>query len=317
MNSDTGRLIKGTIQLADPKIWMMSYIPFTLGLAISVLIGGARITGWDVLWILAAYAALGLIETGKNAINEYTDYISGVDTGVDEEHRTPFSGGKKTITSGLLNLRQVLWITVLSFMGAGAIGIVLVIFKEVWILPVGIAGILFSLLYSVPPVRLCYRGWGELLVGITFGPLVLSGAYVMMTGRIDVLPVLISVPLGLVIANILIINEYPDLEADKAGGKRNLVVRLGKRSASKVYGIIFIFIYMFYAAAALWDMNPVWLLPLVTVPMAYRAYTNSILHADEIRLLTKSNILTIQSFQLTGLLLLVATVLTYLFRAIL
>jgi 1,4-dihydroxy-2-naphthoate octaprenyltransferase len=139
----------------------------------------------------------------------------------------------------------------------------------------------------------------------------------MMTGRIDVLPVLISVPLGLVIANILIINEYPDLEADKAGGKRNLVVRLGKRSASKVYGIIFIFIYMFYAAAALWDMNPVWLLPLVTVPMAYRAYTNSILHADEIRLLTKSNLLTIQSFQLTGLLLLVATVLTYLFRAIL
>lgn len=317
MRTETAKLIKGTIQLADPKIWMMSYIPFTVGLLLSVFAGGARISGIDVIWIIAAYAALGLIETGKNAINEYTDFISGVDTGVDAEHVTPFSGGKKTVTAGLLTLKQVLWITGITFAGAGAIGLLLVIFKEFWILPVGLAGILFSFLYSVPPVKLCYRGLGELLVGITFGPLVLCGAYIMMTGTIALLPVLISIPLGLVIANILIINEYPDHEADRNGGKRNLVVRLGKSRASTVYGIIFILIYAFYAATAVYDLNPIWLLPLVTLPMAFKAYKNSITNAENMKLLTKSNILTIQSFQLTGLLLMIGAVLKYLFRAVL
>jgi 1,4-dihydroxy-2-naphthoate octaprenyltransferase len=155
MKVEMRKLIKGTIQVADPIIWMMSYIPFTIGLLLSVFTGGARISGPDVPWILAAYAALGLIETGKNAINEYTDFMTGVDGGVDEEHRTPFSGGKKTIISGLLTPKQTLWITAFTFGGAGAIGSLLVIFKEFWILPIGIAGMLFAFLYSVPPIKLC------------------------------------------------------------------------------------------------------------------------------------------------------------------
>lgn len=316
MTREKKKLIKGTIQLADPKIWIMSYIPFTVGIILAVFIGGAGITGLDILWILLAYLALGAIETGKNAINEYTDYMTGVDPGVDEEHRTPFSGGKKTIVSGLLTPENTLWITGISFAAAGMIGIVIVIFRQFWVLPIGLAGMLMSFLYSVPPIKLCYRGVGEIMVGITFGPLVVSGAYVLMTGKIEILPVLLSIPLGLVIANILIINEYPDYEADKAGGKRNLVVRLGKKKASAVYGIVFILIYLSYVAAAIYDLNPLWLLPLLTAPMSYTAYRNSLSNADDMKKLTLSNIKTIQSFQIAGGLVAVGAVLTYVLRAL-
>ena len=300
------KFFKGAIQLADPKIWAMSYIPATIGITLAIIYGKAKIGLSDIVWILLMYAALGLIETGKNALNEYVDFRSGVDPGVDKEHVTPFSGGKKTVTSGMLDLKQVVLITIATFLGAGAIGLLIVIFKTPQIIYIGAAGIVISILYSMPPFKLCYRGWGELAVGVTFGPLVLSGAYVMLTGEIAALPVLISIPLGLLIANILLINEFPDYEADKQGNKRNLVVRAGKKNSTKIYGSVFILIYLSYIVVSIYADNAVWLLPLLTVPLAWKAYRNSVENYGNIPLLIQSNAMTIQSFFLTGLLLLVA-----------
>ncbi|MHB1483206.1 MAG: prenyltransferase [Saccharofermentanales bacterium] len=299
------KFIKGAIQLADPKIWVMSYIPATIGLALAIVYGKAAVELPDIVWILLMYIALGFIETGKNALNEYVDFRSGVDPGVDEDHVTPFSGGKKTVTSGKLDLGQVVFITVATFLGAGAIGLTIVIFKEPRILYIGIAGIVISILYSMPPFKLCYRGWGELAVGVTFGPLVLSGAYVLLTGGLDVLPALISIPLGLLIANILLINEFPDYEADKKGDKRNLVVRAGKKNSAAIFGAVFVLIYLSFIGISVFASNPVWLLPLLTAPIALKAYRNSVENHENISLLILSNAKTIQIFFLTGLLLLI------------
>ncbi|MGI5838959.1 MAG: prenyltransferase [bacterium] len=300
---------RGAWQLADPKLWIASYIPVTLGIILAVAsgFGGPALT--DLLWIGAAYVALALIETGKNGINEYIDFISGVDPAVDEAHRTVFSGGKKTITSGLLGTREVLLITFLSFLAAGGVGFALVWFKRPELLPVGAAGAAISILYSLPPFILCYRGLGEPAVAFTYGPLIVSGGYLLIAGRLDVLPLLVSVPVGLIVGNILVINEFPDYEADKQGGKRNLVVRFGKRRAVLLYGFIFIAIYLSCLLPVLHTGSVAWLLPWLTVPLALRAYRNCRENYDNIGLLVASNAATVKIFALTGLLLIGATLL--------
>ncbi|MHC1695281.1 MAG: prenyltransferase [Eubacteriales bacterium] len=305
------RFVKGLIQLADPKIWLMSYLPATLGLILAAL-SGAVFGYLDILWIAATYAALGLIETGKNAVNEYVDYKSGVDPGVDEEHLTDFSGGKKTVTQGLLSLPQVVLISVSTLLAAVGIGLAMVLFKRPEIIYVGVFGIVMSVLYSIPPFRLCYKGLGEITVGITFGT-VLFGAYFLFKGTLDLLPVLVAVPVGITIANILLINEFPDYEADKNGGKKNLVVRLGKKQSCVIYGMLFILVYVGYAAVAIYAKNPVWLAPYLTIPLAYKDYSNCVKYYADIPKLIKSNAGTVQLYIINCLLLAVAAILQHFF----
>lgn len=294
------KFFTGALTLADPKIWVASFIPATVGFVLAVVSGGT-IEAMDILWIFLAYVALALIETGKNGVNEYFDFIYGADPGVDEEHITPFSGGKKTVTSGLLTLKQVIIITVFCFAGAGAIGLAIVLFKRPELIYIGALGVIISIIYTLPPFKLCYRGFGELAVGFTFGPLVVTGAYQLITGTIDALPILFSLPFGLIIANVLIINEFPDYEADKAASKKNLVVRLGKKRATYLYGAVFLAVYACFVFLALY-FNIALILPCFTAIIAWKAYINCVKNYDNISELIASNAATIKILLLTGLL---------------
>ena len=93
MNEKAYLLNKGFWQVADPKIWIASTVPLVLGVMMSVLYTGE----FHFLWMILSFIGVYFIETGKNAINECVDYASGADRCVDKEHRTSFSGGKKTI----------------------------------------------------------------------------------------------------------------------------------------------------------------------------------------------------------------------------
>jgi 1,4-dihydroxy-2-naphthoate octaprenyltransferase len=111
---------KGFWQVADPKIWVASTVPMVVGVLLSV----SYAKEFRLFWMVLAFVGVYLIEIGKNAINECVDYISGADRYVDTEHRTPFSGGKKTIVDGLLTVNQSAWIGVVTMALAAVIGIV-------------------------------------------------------------------------------------------------------------------------------------------------------------------------------------------------
>ena len=215
-NVEVKRLWKGFWQIADPKIWVASTIPMLVGAALAYGITGR----FSLPWFLLSLVGIYFIEIGKNSSNEYVDYKTGVDRNIAPENRTPFSGGKKTIVQGKLSLDEVLYIAIGTFLIACGIGLIIVIFREPKILWVGILGVFISIFYSVPPFKFAYTGLGEFAVGLTFGPLVTLGMYMVMSGSFDYRVMVVGLPIGFLISNVLWINQYPDYEADKEGNKR-------------------------------------------------------------------------------------------------
>ena len=300
------RLWRGFWQLADPKIWIASTVPMLVGASLSYSVTGR----FDFPWFILSLMGICLIEIGKNSINEYIDYRSGVDRNIAPENRTPFSGGKKTIVQGKLTLKEVMYISLGTFALACGVGLLIMTFKEPRVLWVGLLGILISIFYSVPPMKLAYRGLGEFAVGFTFGPLITLGIYLVMSGRFDFKVMIVGLPLGFLIANVLWINQYPDYEADMKGNKKNWVVRLGKEKGILIYGLLFILAYASFILVAALYRNLVWLIGWASIPMALRSVKIARKEFNNIPQLIKANASTIGIYQITGLVMIIASLLT-------
>lgn len=297
---------KGFWQLADPKIWIASTVPMLLAAAMAFGLEGTFSFYWFAWTLLGIY----FIEIGKNAINEYVDYQSGVDRFVTPDKQTPFSGGKKAIVQGKLTLRQTAWIAAATMLGGCLTGMVIVYFREPGVLWIGLAGIALAAFYSLPPFKFCYRGLGELAVGITFGPLIVSGTYLVQTGTLTSEVIMASLPIGFIIANVLWINQYPDVEADAMGNKRNLVVRLGKEKSVRIYKALFAAAYLSLLVLVLITGNLLWLLPFFGIPLAIRAVKVASRYYDNIPQLVEANAKTIQAYQFTGAAMVLAALLS-------
>jgi 1,4-dihydroxy-2-naphthoate octaprenyltransferase len=302
MTTNFKRQWRGFWQLADPKIWVASTVPMVCGAAMAYGLEGV----FNIYWFLWCLAGIYLIEIGKNAINEFVDYESGVDRFIAPEKRTPFSGGKKTIVDGLLTVRETKVIAVVTMAGAAVIGLYIAMVREPMVLWVGLLGFLLAAFYSMPPFKLAYRGFGEFVVGFTFGPLVMGGTYLVQTHslRLEVVPA--SLVLGFLIANVLLINQYPDYEADVRGQKKNWVVRLGKQKAVGVYTALFVMAYVSLLPLIIFTGSPVWLLTFLSIPLARRAIAEAKKYYDDIPRLMEANVKTVQVYQLTGLMLAIA-----------
>ena len=226
--------VAGLWRLADPKISLASMASIFLG-ACAAAAAGAIHYGWLALTVIGIFA----IEVAKNASGEIFDFDSGVDVAVTPENRSPFSGGKRVLVDGLLTRGQTIAISTVAYAIGIVVGLTIVIWREATVFWIGVTGVLCAFFYHAPPLKFSYRGTGELAVAICYGPLICIGTYLVQRGQIDLAPVLASIPLGLLTANFLWINEFPDMDADAATGKRTLVVRLGKRNASRIFTLIF------------------------------------------------------------------------------
>jgi 1,4-dihydroxy-2-naphthoate octaprenyltransferase len=308
MDKQRTRFLQGFLQVADPKIWVASVIPLATGAALAWCFG-THVKPLSWLWFALAVVGVFLVEIAKNALNEIIDFQSGADPGVDAEHRTPFSGGKKSIVDGRLTLTQCGYIAAVCFALAALIGVALALFVEPKIFWVGLAGFVLAVAYSLPPFKLCYRGLGEIAVGLAFGPAVVLGAYVLIEGRFDWLPLLVSLPIAFLIANVLVINQFPDYETDRRSGKKNWVVRLGKQKSVRLYAALFALAYIAGIGVAAYARNLIWLLPLLTAPIAVKAVKNCREHYNNIGKLVASNAATVRVYQLYGLSLVVCALL--------
>jgi 1,4-dihydroxy-2-naphthoate octaprenyltransferase len=230
-----GTLWEGFWRLADPKISITSAAAMMVGGCVAAADGALS---W--LWLGITGAALFCVEVAKNAWGEVFDYDSGTDLAVEAEDRTDFSGGKRVLVDALLSRSQT-WGMAFGF-GATALvlGAVVVLLREPLAFWIGALGALLGWSYHGPPLRLAYRGLGELDVVLCYGPLIVLSTYLIQTGTLSWPAFWLSLPLGLLIAAFLWVNEFPDYLADAGAGKRNLVVRLGRRRASRVLPVIYV-----------------------------------------------------------------------------
>lgn len=290
------------IRAARAPFFTATVVPVLLGVAIHVQRGGQVAPGLFLLTLLGAL----LIHAATDLSNDYFDHLSGADD-INTEI-TPFSAGTRVIQEGLLAPRQILAAALLCWGLAIPIGLYLdYVSPGHVILILGVIGIAASFAYTAPPVKLCYRGWGELAVGMNFGPLMAIGAYYVQAGALDLGVVLASLPVGVIIATVLYINQFPDYVADHAAGKLNLVARLGRERALPWYFVLLAVTYLLIIVeVALRLLPPLALATLLTVPGTLRAARLARRHFAEPQRLIPAMAFTIKLHSLIGAVLVAA-----------
>jgi 1,4-dihydroxy-2-naphthoate octaprenyltransferase len=244
----------GLWRLADPKVSLASFASLFLGACAAAATGPFH---WG--WFALTFAGIFAIEVAKNASGEVFDWDAGVDQAVEDRDRSPFSGGKRVLVDGLLSRRQARGIAAAGYALGIAAGLAIVAWREPRVLWLGLAGTALAYFYHAPPLRLAYRGLGELAVAVCYGPLIALGTFVVQRARWDAELAGLACALGLLIAGFLVANEFPDYRADRAGGKRNLVVRLGRARGAWLFAAISLAAYLGSALLVLAHDEP-WLL---------------------------------------------------------
>ncbi|HUT32001.1 MAG TPA: prenyltransferase [Planctomycetota bacterium] len=217
-----------------------------------------------------ALVGIALIHAGANLSNDYFDHRSGADGA--NRFSTPFSGGSRVIQEGVVSPRAIVTAAAVCTAAGAACGIWLWLHTPGHVLLViGGVGIATSWFYTAPPLRLVHRGVGELATMMGFGVLPALGTEWVLRGRLTLEVSWVGLPAGLLVAAILLINEFPDREADAAAGKRTLVVRLGPRRAVAAYALVLAATYGAVGVGVLarW-MPPLAGLVVVVLPLSWR-----------------------------------------------
>ncbi len=252
------------------KIWFFETRPhFLLLVPVSVLVGvsvavyeGYAINAWHL--ILAIVGAL-LAHISVNVLNDYFDYRSGIDF---RTTRTPFSGGSGILPGGLLNPRRV------YVFGVACIAAIILIggyftYVHGWpILPLGFLGVItiyFYTTYLTKSPLLC-----AIAPGLGFGPLMVLGTYFALTGTYGVVAGLASLIPGFLVSNLLLLNQFPDVEADASAARRHLPIVIGRRKSSWVYAALVMATYLTLIISVAMRALPVYaLFALLTLPLGW------------------------------------------------
>jgi 1,4-dihydroxy-2-naphthoate polyprenyltransferase len=248
------------------RIWLMAARPRTLPAAVApVLVGTALAATEDTfkaLTFLAALLGALFIQVGTNLSNDYSDARRGADT----EDRL---GPVRVTAGGLVPPRQVLVATYVAFALAVLAGSYLIATAGWELLLVGAASILAGVLYTGGPRPYGYEGLGEVFVFLFFGVVAVTGSYYAQVERLEWEALVLAVPVGLLAAAILVVNNVRDLETDRRAGKRTLAVRLGRDRSRALY--VAMVAGAFVTAQAPWllgSLSPWLALALLAVPLA-------------------------------------------------
>jgi len=260
----TGNILLGIWRLIDPKISLASISSIFLGTCIAASVGSIH---WG--WLALTVAGIFFLEAAKNASGEVFDYEA--DMGVNDEDQSPFSGGKRVIVDGLMTSRQTFAVAALFYLHGIAAGFVITFYREPLIFVIGLIGVGLAYFYNAPPAKLSYRGFGELAVAVTYGPLICCGTYLVQRHTLPTDVILLSLPLGILIAAFLVINEFPDRNADLAAGKKNLVVRLSRNSAEWLFMTMIIVAYLLLLVLPVVGLNEGIRLGIIGMPFGIMA----------------------------------------------
>jgi 1,4-dihydroxy-2-naphthoate octaprenyltransferase len=250
------------------RIWLMAARPRTLPAAVAPVLVGTALAGFGGVFhplrLVAALLGAVFIQVGTNLSNDYSDARRGADT----EDRL---GPVRVTAGGLVPPKQVLVATYVSFGLAVLAGAYLIAVAGWQLLLVGAASILAGVLYTGGPKPYGYEGLGELFVFLFFGVVAVAGSFFVQVKHLQWEAFALAVPVGLLAAAILVVNNVRDIDSDRRAGKRTLAVRLGRERTRILFAVT---VYLAFALAPVtWLFGPVraWvLLPWLTIPLAAR-----------------------------------------------
>lgn len=250
--------------------WRLSRVPF-LSVGILPLILGF-VLAWR--WGYQGPPGLYLFASLTVILIMWMTYYLGERNDLEgdriNEHFNAFSGGSRVLVKGQLPARAAFFLGYGCMLGAMAIGLYLYFRYRTgpWTLLLGGAGLFSGFFYSEKPFRWSYRGWGEILIGFCYSWLPIATGFYLLTGFFHREIFFLSIPVGLSIFNVILINEFPDEEADRTIGKRNLVVRFGKERMADLYmGLSVLLGLSLIRVLGIFSRPSFWFLLLAGIPL--------------------------------------------------
>lgn len=256
--------------LSPLQVWVLASRPKTLPAAAAGVITGTALAWRDGHFqagpALAALFVALLLQIGSNLANDVYDYERGADAG--ERH-----GPLRVTQAQLLTPGQVKAGMMVVFGVSVLLGLYLAFAAGWMVVLIGLAAILSAVAYTGGPFPLGYYGLGDLFVFVFFGVAAVAGTYFVQAGTVSVQAWWMSLPIGWLIVNILVVNNLRDIRADRAAGKRTLAVRLGERGARTQYLVLFVLSYMILPVLVSFGILPwISLLAWLSLPLGWRSW---------------------------------------------
>jgi len=254
-------------RITKTESWVLASRPKTLLAAVvPVMVGSALAISqnqFTFIYSLVALLCSVLIQVGTNFTNDLYDHLKGAD---NKDRKGP----ERVLNSGLITPNEMKVAIVVVFGLAFLLGLYLVYSVGIVILIIGVLSIAAGLAYTAGPYPLAYNGLGDVFVFAFFGIIGTTGTYYLHLKEFTLLSFLISLPVGALITNILVINNYRDIDEDREANKNTLVVKLGKRFARfQIISSIILSYLILFILYAQFNFNYWIFLPLSTIPIAY------------------------------------------------
>lgn len=259
--------MEGTVP-TKPKAWFLASRPKTLPAAVMPVLIGSAVAFHDSAFTpgpaLAALFCALLIQIGTNFANDLLDFKAGMDT----EQRL---GPERAVANQWISEQEMFWGTVTAFGLTVPVGLYLIWIAGWPVLAIGLCSIAAGIAYTGGPYPLAYNGLGDLFVFIFFGLVATVGTYYVQALQITTLSVLVAIPAGALITNILVVNNYRDIKTDRETGKNTLAVIIG-HSGSRMEYLILLFLSYVVPVFLLfvYDFSLFILLPLLSLPIAVK-----------------------------------------------
>ena len=257
-------------------------LPF-LVLAPACVAVGAGTAFWQtrhIEWLQIVLVLVGAVASHVcvNVFNEYFDFITGLDA---RTRRTPFSGGSGTLQAHPEMARSTLALALCAMALAAGIGLYFIWIRGWQLLPLGIAGLFLLATYTIWLARdpfLCL-----LAPGLGFGVLMVMGTHFALTGSYSWAAFVASLVPTFLVSDLLLLNQFPDVEADRSIGRRDFPMIIGRRSSAVLYGVLLLLAYLSIVAGAVLGLLP-WfsLVALPTVFIAWKAYRGAYSNAENV-----------------------------------
>jgi 1,4-dihydroxy-2-naphthoate polyprenyltransferase len=249
-------------------IWILAARPKTLTAAIAPVVVGTTIAIHDnkfnyIAFLIALFCSL-LIQIGTNFTNDLFDFLKGT----DKKGRL---GPARTVASGLLSVSEMKTGIICAFGTAFLLGLYLVYTGGSNVLLIGVASILAGIAYTAGPFPLAYNGLGDIFVFLFFGCVGTVGTYYVQAHEVSAFVFWASVPVGALVTNILVINNFRDLEGDKESGKNTLAVLFGARFSQIQYLFFLIISYAVLVVVYITFKRSAFVfLPLLSLPLSIK-----------------------------------------------
>jgi len=258
-------------------------IPFLLltPACVSVGVGTAAWTCGHVSILYVALVFIGALSAhiSVNSLNEYFDFKSGLDF---KTRRTPFSGGSGTLPENPKMARHALGTGLITFGITASIGIFFLITRGLLILPLGLFGLLIVFFYTNWFTRnplLCL-----IAPGLGFGPLMVMGTDFVLTGGYSLTAFIASLVPFFLVSDLLLLNQFPDIEADREVGRKHFPIIVGARVSSLIYGAFLLLAYASIIFGVFFEILPRFtLLGLLTIPIALAAFYAAYRYGENIK----------------------------------